>query len=185
MHRLDLFTSGRYSVLSGPEVDLTRRYQQYSEETWIEQPGIKGNGRFKPFGGLKPSGLWYSFGRLWIDFHPSFKKFADDTYMPPVVSLIVDQTKIFKVDNQQSIIDLNETFKSLRGNGHINWEKLARFYDGIEVSDYDKKKSDLSWYRSFDVSSGCIWSLKEIKHVSRVRLVNEVQNYFDNIYNNK
>lgn len=46
----------------------------------------------------------------------------------------------------------------------VDWERLSRQYDGIEIAPYlwERRLSvDMRWYYSWDCASGCIWRPKD------------------------
>ena len=48
---------------------------------------------------------------------------------------------------------------------YIDWHKVASTYDGIIIAPYQwplRTDSELRWYYSWDVASGCIWNLDVI-----------------------
>ena len=47
----------------------------------------------------------------------------------------------------------------------IDWRKVAKKYDGIEINPmiYELRMMALSWYYGWDVASGCIWKPRKAK----------------------
>jgi hypothetical protein len=56
-------------------------------------------------------------------------------------------------------------------NGHkgefgesIDWKDVSNEYDGIEINPYQNEaRYQYTWYYPWDVASGCVWHLKNLK----------------------
>jgi hypothetical protein len=124
---------------------------------------------------LKPTGLWYAFTKTrWIEWGSSvvddmFKK-NDIVYLyrlqfskPP---------NIYIVDSLKKAKDLCKQITS----GHdmtprYNWNKIKQQgYDGVEIYEDvldaifgEDGDSCLLMLQSFDISSGCLWNVENVK----------------------
>lgn len=127
---------------------------------------------------MKPKGLWYSLGKEWINWCGS--------EMPHWISkynhmLDVDISRIFIISTVDDIRRLEKVYQGIdeefekwgRGYITIDWDKLSKDFDGIEIRNYyDLKFSNYSdspiggpsiWFNLWDVPSGCIWNLRSLK----------------------
>jgi len=108
--------------------------------------------------GIKPKGLWYGIGTSWIDW---VKSEMPEWEYDNIFEIIIDESKIFKIKNQLDLYIFNlQFFSTLDKNFKlINWKNVSLVKHGIEIYPYsDIFDIDLLWYRTWDVSSGCIWS---------------------------
>ena len=66
--------------------------------------------------------------------------------------------------------DIN--FKGDKGRWAVDWNKVSRDYDGIEICPYIdidwSLKEYYKWYDFWDVASGCIWGKGAIKDITEV-----------------
>jgi len=180
MFKFDLDSTKKYSLSRNAIIDLDFTYQQYSTRTFVTAAarGIKVNAdtsnALYPVGGHKPEGLWYAFGRSWIDWRlaPSDRG-TDDCNLHPLFELNVDTDNFIKLTCLKDIRRFHDIFGCIDTiTGYpdvtIDWVRVAAQYDGIEISPYDSHCCDLHWYKTYDIASGCIWNLKTIKNIIRV-----------------
>lgn len=129
----------------------------------------------------KPTGLWYAIGNDWIDYirgQPDISYWEGDY----IYLLELDMSQILKIYNENEFevfthkygvsdseiegiednmpIDINEVM-------YIDWEKVAYDYSGIEINPYLGYKHQ-TWYRGWDVASGCIWNPNAIIGMKQV-----------------
>ena len=137
----------------------------------------------------KPVGLWYGIADSWIDWCLGEDYGGIHKY---IYELIIDETKILKIDNiekfeafEREHKDLPEWEKKRRETTHpwetgingvpdvkgaylrlnsINYERVASNFSGIEISPYLwEKRMESMWYYGWDCASGCIWKPDAIK----------------------
>jgi hypothetical protein len=161
MFRLDLSADKKYSVQRkiqpNQSIDLARKYDQYD-----------GKSTHTSFYKWKPNGLWYAFGRRWIEFHPSFHH--EDHNLPPLFELEVDTSNFLKLTCEEEIFAFNKRYRldDHESEFLVNWSEVASKYDGLEVAPFDRLFTDAWWYQSLDIASGCIWNLNTITYTKRV-----------------
>lgn len=125
---------------------------------------------------FKPSGLWYGIDDAWIDWVSSempnwLHELKYEVELSPSASLLV-------LSSAREIIDFTRKFhdEALR---QIDWSRVAKEYDGIEINPYEKWGvlndgdnelgwSLMMWYSAWDCSSGCVWNSKAINSVRKV-----------------
>lgn len=162
----DLNPQKKYSIQYSEAIDITFKYKQYPKFIW-EERFEDGQLYKRPMGGHKPTGLWYAFGREWIDFHPSCD--VNDCDLPPLFEVDVDTSTFIKLTSPQDITAFHDQYYVKGELGReINWLEVSLKYDGIEINPFNRQYSDLYWYRTFDVSSGCIWNLQKVKNIKRL-----------------
>ena len=60
--------------------------------------------------------------------------------------------------------DFDGTDETLFATFFIDWNLVAKDYDGIEVFPFPKKDMpEAKWLKSWDVSSGCVWNTNKVK----------------------
>jgi hypothetical protein len=163
---LDLDPKKRYVLTRFNAISLTSTYTQYPTAQTVkvkledeEQP------IWLPVGGIKPEGLWYAFGQSWIDYKLLHGK-LDASF---VFELSVDNSKMVVLRDAQDIENFNDTYRVGDDGKIINWLEVSKQYDGIELFPFSPNHSGLHWYQTFDVPSGCIWNLKNIRSVRLVK----------------
>ena len=110
----------------------------------------------------KPTGLWYGFGTQWIDL---CKRNPDLPLKQNTFKInISNNCNILKITNNDDLTTFEKNFQKqiIGGQIFIDWVKVAKKYDGIEIYDpnnnYELLKNDNIWSKSWDVGSGCIWN---------------------------
>ena len=105
----------------------------------------------------KPNGLWYGFGREWLDLlMHDLERDISKHYIYFVK--ITNSSKILRIHNKEGMISFVEKYywKPL-----IDWRRVANDYSGIEINPWQGKlyreMSNMSWYGTWDVASGCVW----------------------------
>lgn len=119
---------------------------------------------------MKPKGLWLSVedGYGWLDWREAEQWGLNGDEFVYEVEL----TPTAKVLRLGSVIDIDRFHKKYRASVfpgdhrfrdyfHINWQRVAKDYDGIIIAPYQWQRrlsNDVSWYYAWDCSSGCIWN---------------------------
>jgi hypothetical protein len=131
---------------------------------------------------MKPRGLWYSIGKEWINWCNS--------EMPGWISkynhiLDIDTSRILIISTGEDVKRLERKYQGREqefekwGNRYItiDWDRLSRDFDGIEIRNYydirfsrdeESRFSETPWHENlwfgfWDVPSGCIWNLRSLK----------------------
>lgn len=104
----------------------------------------------------KPAGLWYADGVEWIDW----MRYEMPAWLDKVnyVYRISPAASVLKLKTPQAIRTFHNKYGS-RDRWMIRWDAVADEYDGVEIIPYQRelRNSDISWYYTWDVASGCIW----------------------------
>lgn len=117
--------------------------------------------------GMKPAGLWYSFGSEWIDWVRGNMPDWEDEYIHKIT---INKSKILNIDKygwdkfENEFGVTNNKWSSRDVITDIAWDYVqeAGWY-GVETM---HPWGDIgSWSRSWDVSSGCIWDKRGIKKI--------------------
>jgi len=53
----------------------------------------------------------------------------------------------------------------------VDWKKVAKEYDGIDIRYNDKADDLMYWYSTWDCSSGCIWHKRAVKDIKLIQVV--------------
>lgn len=93
---------------------------------------------------------------------------------------------------EKTVLKANNSPKLIIDYSIIDWEKVTKDYGGIEFCPYipinigDSKKTNYiyNWYNTIDVSSGCIWNVKDILNSSQI-IYKKVKNKFEKVVNNR
>lgn len=121
----------------------------------------------------KPRGLWYAFGKEWIEWclEEGGVRFLGSY----VYAVTVDPAKVLTLSTLSELYEFTReyatsiyTLLSLPSRGRaddefcrvIDWDRVAQTYSGVEVSPYHweaRLDPKTFWYYSWDVASGCIW----------------------------
>jgi hypothetical protein len=118
--------------------------------------------------GLKPDGVWYSFGNDWDDFCQQ-NRFNTNKYNFKYL-IEVDESKIFTISDESDL----KQFESLYyiepdeiGLDYIDWGKVENDgYSGFQIKNWDtlmykaikNMQTGQNWLSKYDISSGCIWN---------------------------
>lgn len=169
---LDLKHDIRYTLSTSEDIDLTYNYPQYAEPAQENKFDIIScQWMYFPVGGLKPEGLWYAFGFGWIDFERAERKSRNISCNPhkSVFQLTVNTTKFIHLSTLHDITVFNREYAVGGDSRVINWERVSRKYSGIEINPFRPVARHLNWYRSFDITSGCIWDLTAITGLKKIK----------------
>lgn len=131
---------------------------------------------------LKPNGLWYSIGDTWREWcaseEPDWIREKDYVYE------ITLGEKILVLSTEQEVKDFAVKYLQIkcRAQGidikHIDWEKVAKRYNGIEINPYFyslRHEMHLTWYNGWDVPGGCIWREAGIREIRLVENCVEIK----------
>ena len=114
----------------------------------------------------KPRGLWYGVGFGWLDFTISnFTSFYDKNKNVSVFEFDVNSVNLLRITNFDELTAFDKEYcDSTERYRNPDWGRLAKEYDGIEISPYIYKgRFKILWYWGWDVTSGCIWNPKGLK----------------------
>ena len=129
----------------------------------------------------KPKGLWYSCGKDWKSFVQS-NDFKSKSHYQHKYLLEVNLNRMCVVRTEKELLKFSEkygelekpdiNFKGDKGRWAVDWNKVSRDYDGIEICPYIdldwSLKNYYRWYYGWDVASGCIWGKGAIKDITEV-----------------
>jgi hypothetical protein len=110
---------------------------------------------------MKPAGFWYGFGNSWIQWTKSEMPEWSGKY---IYEVNIGNANVLKIDTYSKLLKFNDEFsaQSTPGISSIDWAKVSKKYDGIEIVPYQnnaRMNFKLLWYYGWDVASGCIWNL--------------------------
>lgn len=124
----------------------------------------------------KPFGLWYGFGKNWLNW--SGRNRDKKEYIHEIE---INDLNIFKISNDEGLSDFSKKYAAtglssrIYGtdtdvgigseffrHSFINWKKVSDEYDGIEINPRmmccNPKGEIIHWYYGWDVASGCVWN---------------------------
>jgi len=111
-------------------------------------------------GGIKPNGFWYGFGKEWI----SWAKSNMPDWAGKYIYTVEVPNNVLKITSYDELLQFNEEYKA--NQFQIDWKRVVSKFDGIEIVPYQQKAKmniDLIWYYGWDIASGCIWNLQNLK----------------------
>jgi hypothetical protein len=119
---------------------------------------------------MKPSGLWYSCGSSWNDWCELEMPEEYLKSMPYNYRIQVNLGAMRVIRNDDEFLDFEREYRTWRhGFMLIDWEAVARDYEGIEICPYlPNQRMGSDWYYPWDVASGCIWGAGAFKSVERL-----------------
>lgn len=183
--KLDLSNNKRYHLSTGgitakgrnfngpsQSINLNLTYKQYEKETRIKLS----DGSITWAGGRKPEGLWYAFGREWLDYDGEI---ANDEHLCPLFELELNIDKMLLIKSGADIEKFSRQYAENNKDTvrlysySINWRKVVKDYSGIEINPYvspEECRAELitCWYWGWDVAGGCVWDLNSIVNVRRI-----------------
>jgi len=118
---------------------------------------------------MKPNGFWYGFGHEWIDWVRSEMPGWEGKY---IYEVDIGNSNVLQIKTHMELMMFNREYQSnlsdtgfKREEGEaIDWKKVASKYDGIEINPYQyEARFQYLWYYGWDVASGCIWNLNNVK----------------------
>src|ERR1017187_4587918 len=101
----------------------------------------------------KPTGLWYGFGREWINFiHSKNMKYKFGEYIYFVK--IKDRSKLLQIKNFEEICKFTEKYEGqCDDRGWVNWRNVVKDYRGIALTlVYAAFSAFLPWSPAWDVA---------------------------------
>jgi hypothetical protein len=119
--------------------------------------------------GMKPSGFWYGFGSEWLDWTRSEMPHWTGKY---IYSVDIGSSKVLRIKTHMELMMFHRKYSITKfkdvpedfDDKGISWHKVSQEYDGIEISPYQyEARMQYMWYYGWDVASGCIWNLKNVK----------------------
>lgn len=165
---------------SGKEEGMSRRRIHYTDyETAIEF--FTAQCVLQEWGGCA-SGLWYAFEDDYINQlkanHPSLELDYSTKYEVDISEcnmLVLDtRDKVFEFTAEYRYspspgvdkdFDSFARVKDREDLGCIDWVRVAKEYDGIELNPYFddiRKEAALFWYYAHGIISGCIWNWDKV-----------------------
>jgi hypothetical protein len=119
---------------------------------------------------FKPSGLWYSCGSEWNDWCKLNmpEEYTKKTPYNYRIHVNLDSMRVIRNDDE--FLDFEWKYRTWRhGFMLIDWEAVARDYEGIEICPYlQNQRMGSDWYYPWDVASGCIWGAGAFRSVERL-----------------
>jgi len=122
---------------------------------------------------LKPNGLWYSFSMgkptsSWLNWiYAEMPEWI--TRYNYFLEIDVSSANIKKIETKEQVFDFHDRYEEedYSRQNTIDWEKVAKDYDGIEVINPRVLMSfpGGSWLWGWDIDSGCIWNTQSISVV--------------------
>lgn len=131
----------------------------------------------------KPTGLWFGKGNEWVWF---LTEIYSDYAMKNAVAFLKSYHKIYeielkpqanmlKIKTKKSAIEftkeygipIKSRYSFYKWSYLIDWQKVARKYDGIENRDL-MWAFDFMWLRGWDVSGGCLFNNKPVQSLKLV-----------------
>ena len=122
---------------------------------------------------IKPSGFWYGFGSEWIDWCRSEMPNWTGKY---IYGVDVNNINILRINTLLELMQFSREYQSnVSDTGYstdykreagesIDWKMVASKYDGIEINPYQfEARMQYMWYYGWDIASGCVWNLKNVK----------------------
>jgi len=123
---------------------------------------------YNQMSGDKPDGFWYGFGDKWIDYTEMAGHERKGNYLYEVdivgsnILQIKDYSEIAKFTNEYG-----SSKQIIPGKiFSIDWSRIEFKYDGIEINPYlyqVRFDDKFLWYYGWDVASGCVWNLENVK----------------------
>jgi hypothetical protein len=121
----------------------------------------------------KPVGLWYAFGKGWIDWakwempHMIHNHLFKIEVNPAKVLTLKNDAEVIAFTKQYGI-DYDDTRTSFQSRG-INWSEVAKNYSGFELAYYNEDFSGvIGWKASYNIASGCIWDSSAITNITKI-----------------
>ncbi len=120
----------------------------------------------------------------YIDYYDfNTTKFKNKTlydYLESKNIVFSDKDK-FKKHLNQYYINVNKNVIEERRNKR--WDIVAKDYDGVHFTPYQKNINNINWYKSISISSGCVWNVKAIKALYLVaHVINKNFEHIKNIW---
>ncbi len=111
----------------------------------------------------KPGGFWFDVDGDWLRWMRSEMPEWVKPYWYEVV--VPRDFRMLRISTCRALDEFTEEFRArdARVGTHrtIHWGNVAHRYDGIVIAPYQYRRRldpSTSWYYSWDVASGCVWS---------------------------
>jgi hypothetical protein len=118
---------------------------------------------------FKPNGIWFAPKTEWIEwYNENTPEFLGNYYYKIKIS-----GNILKISSIEELIKFSEKYKSIDCSiyGLIDWNKVAKEYDGIEIVPYIyQARLTHLWYYGWDVASGCVWDRGAVGIIEEIKL---------------
>lgn len=120
--------------------------------------------------GLKPNGLWYSIDESWMEW----VKTEMPDWMPKykyAYEVLLDESKILILGYNDILPFTREYSHNSPTRGCIDWTRVARNYDGIEIPEYHwefRLAPETFWYYGWDCASGCVWNSRAVLGINTI-----------------
>lgn len=174
---LEKWAADNASALQNKRIHITDKEMIPFNKSQEVEPGY-----FRMNG--KPFGLWYAFGKDWIDYiaREHLNGVADIIY-----EVQVNPVKMLNVKTDEQAAQLEKefgVFNNFKQHGWysdderdglvryttlnkitetrpklLNWKRLSQIYDGIEL---DPQKVWRPWSDEWAIHSGCVWNKSAI-----------------------
>ncbi len=115
----------------------------------------------------KPQGLWISIDDAWEEWCKE-EEFALERLKYRYQVNISSQANIIKIESAQQLSEFTDKYILLNDDFFIDWEKVAKDYQGLVIDPYQWKcrcEPKTFWYDGWDCASGCIWDLNAIESI--------------------
>jgi len=127
--------------------------------------------KMNPFLNDKPRGLWYGLGTQWIDWvKREMPEWENDHLYKIEISqnvLVLDSKDKILAFNKQYGFASKMSFDGLPDS--IDWVKVAKDYDGIEIITPRRYSDSVEWLYSWDIDSGCLWNKNGLTNISIIK----------------
>ncbi len=133
---------------------------------------LKNNNRKSIIDDFKPYGLWYAIGNSWLKWCLSEEPGWIGKYIYEIK--LNPEANILFIKNEKSVFSFSKKYGkkdnnySLSKSVLINWQRVMKDYDGIEINPYFRNlrhNYNLIWYNGWDIPSGCIWNSNAKKKI--------------------
>jgi hypothetical protein len=109
--------------------------------------------------GRKPSGLWYSIDDSLAVWSMNKLSSCPYTYL---IDLDIDMSRICSISTFDKLVRFTDIYGTITEPlcvRAIQWDIVAQDYAGVEINPYIETNLNeyVSWYRGWDVASGCVW----------------------------
>ena len=89
----------------------------------------------------------------------------------------MNNCNVLIIDSLQKLDEFHVRFPKARPIRSIDWVKVRKLYDGVEIAPYQYKRRlhpNFSWYYGWDCASGVIWRPKDavVKYIGIVEEIN-------------
>ena len=117
----------------------------------------------------KPFGFWYGFGGEWIDW---CRREMPDWTGKYIYGVNVENVNVLRIKTHMELMQFSREYQSnISDTGYrreegevIDWNQIANKYDGIEINPYQiEARHQYMWYYGWDIASGCVLNLKNVK----------------------